>query len=182
MLVQLRQVAGMSKIEPHTARIRAFRRDESGATAIEFAIIAPVLFFTLLSLVEIGVLGMMTSGLDNAVVEASRRIRTGEADAAGSAAAFEDQICANMGGAMNACRDRLTVSVQRYSAFSSAGAAATAAPAGEFDKGGANDIVLVKADYRWPLLTPFVATAYNRDAPLEVTIASRAAFKNEPFQ
>lgn len=172
----------MSKIEPHTARTRAFRGNESGAAAIEFALIAPVLFFTLLSLVEIGVLGMMTSSLDNAVVDVSRRIRTGSSDAATSAAGFEDQICDAMGGVVTGCRDRLTVSVQRFSAFSSAGAAAAAAPAGEFDKGGANDIILVKADYRWPLMTPFVATAYDRNAPLEVTIASRAAFKNEPFQ
>lgn len=172
----------MFKIEAHTARTRAFHRDESGTAAIEFAIIAPVLFFTLLSLVELGVLGMMTSGLDNAVIDASRRIRTGAGDAASSAAGFEDQICDKMGGALTACHERLTVSVQKFSAFASAGAAASAVPAGEFDKGGANDIILVKANYRWPLLTPFVATAYNRDAPLEVTIASRAAFKNEPFQ
>jgi len=172
----------MFKIEAHTARTRAFRRDESGAAAIEFAIIAPVLFFSLLSLVELGVLGMITSGLDNAVVEVSRRIRTGSDDAASSASSLEDQICERMGGAVSACRDRLTVSVQRYSAFSSAGAAAAAAPAGQFDKGGANDIIIVKADYKWPLMTPFVATAYNRDGPMEVTIASRAAFKNEPFQ
>ncbi|HKP79636.1 MAG TPA: TadE/TadG family type IV pilus assembly protein [Phenylobacterium sp.] len=172
----------MSKIEPHAARIRAFRADQNGTAAIEFAIIAPVLFFTLLSLVELGVLGMMTSALDNAVVEVSRRIRTGGADAATSASSFEDQICDRMGGAITGCRDRLTISVQKFSAFSSAGAAASAPPAGQFDKGGANDIVLVKADYRWPLMTPFVATAYNRDGPLEVTIAARAAFKNEPFQ
>lgn len=172
----------MFKIKAHAARAKAFRQDESGASAIEFALVSPLLFFTLLSLVELGVLGMMTAGLDNAVIDASRRIRTGRADAATSAAGFENQICDRMGGVLVNCQDRLVVSVQKYSAFATAGAAASAAPAGEFNKGAASDIILVKADYRWPLMSPFVATAFNRNGPLEVTISSRAAFKNEPFQ
>lgn len=172
----------MLKIEAHTARTRAFRQDESGAAAIEFALVAPVLFFALLSLFEIGVLGMMTTGLDHAVIESSRRIRTGRDDAATSAATFEDQICGRLGSAMVSCRDRLVVSVQRFSTFGGAATAATSQPAGQFDKGGPSDIILVKANYKWPLMTPFVATAYNREGPREVTIASRLAFKNEPFE
>lgn len=172
----------MFKIKVQILRARAFRRNESGSAAIEFAIIAPVLFFALFSLLEIGVLGMMTSGLDNAVIETSRRIRTGRDDAADSAAAFEDQICNRLGGAAVSCRERLVVSVQKFSAFSSAAVAANAQPLGQFDKGGPSDIILVKANYKWPLMTPFLAAAYSRNGPLDVTIASRVAFKNEPFE
>ena len=170
----------MFKINAHVARVRAFRGDENGAAGIEFALIAPLLFFALLSLIEIGVLGMMTSGLNNAVVDASRRIRTGREDAATSASTFEDQICARL--PFTSCRDRLVVSVQKFSGFANASSAVTAAPQGQFDKGGPSDIILVKADYKWPLLTPFVATAYERDGPTEITISSRFAFKNEPFE
>src|SRR5688500_3995883 len=101
----------MFKIQAHSARTRAFRRDENGTAAIEFAIIAPVLFFALLSIIEIGVLGMVTSALDHSVVEASRRIRTGSDDAASSASAFEQQICEKMSSVVKGCEDRLTVSV-----------------------------------------------------------------------
>jgi Flp pilus assembly protein TadG len=170
----------MVKINAHFARIRAFRGDESGAAAIEYAIIAPVLFFALLSLIEIGVLGMMTSGLDNAVIDASRRIRTGRSDAASSASAFEDQVCGRL--PLTSCRDRLVVSVQKFSGFATAGAAVAAAPQGQFDKGGPSDIILVKADYKWPLITPFLATAYHRSGPMDVTVSARFAFKNEPFE
>ncbi|MBU1377942.1 MAG: pilus assembly protein [Alphaproteobacteria bacterium] len=172
----------MLKIEAHKARAKAFHRDENGAAAIEFALVAPVLFFALLSLFEIGALGMMTSGLDNAVIDASRRIRTGRSDAATTASTFEQQICDRMGGAVTSCRDRLVVSVQKYSAFASASAAATSQPAGQFDKGRASDIILVKANYKWPLMSPFLATAYGRNGPMDITIASRVAFKNEPFE
>ncbi|TAJ73188.1 MAG: pilus assembly protein [Phenylobacterium sp.] len=172
----------MFKIKAHIGSVRAFRRDERGASAMEFALIAPMLFFVLLSIIEVGVLGMISTGLDNAVIDSSRRIRTGRDDAANSASAFEDQICSRLGGALTSCRDRLVVSVQRYASFATAGAAATSQPLGQFDKGGPSDIILVKANYKWPLMSPFVATAFKRSGPLEVTLASRVAFKNEPFE
>lgn len=149
---------------------------------MEFALVAPLLFFSLFSLIEIGVLGMMTSSIDNALVEASRRIRTGRDDAAASAIEFEGQICQQMGGSENACRQRLVVSVQKFGTFSSANAVIDSQPDGSFNKGEAGDIVIVKANYTWPLITPFLATAFNRNGPMEVTIASRTAFKNEPFE
>jgi len=164
------------------AGARDFSKDQRGASAIEFALVAPLLFFALLSLLEIGVLGMVTTSLDNGLIEASRRIRTGASDAPTSASGFEDQVCAAMANIFGSCRDRLVISVQKYSAFASAGAAVSARPAGEFNRGAANDIILVKADYRWPLMSPFVAIGYNRNSPLEVTVSSRVAFKNEPFE
>lgn len=172
----------MFKIQPQTTRDRAFHRNEDGAAAVEFALIAPILFFTLLSLLEIGVIAMLTTGLDGAVIEASRRIRTGRDDAATSAATFEEQICSNLGVAFSSCPERLVISVERFTAFSNAAAAAAAQPNGQFNKGGPSDIIFVKANYTWPLMSPFVATAYGRTGPLQVTIGSRAAFKNEPFQ
>lgn len=157
----------------------AFRRDERGATAIEFAFVAPILIFALISLLEIGMLGMMITGVDAAVVEAARRIRTGRSDAATSAQAFEDQVCASMGGSLASCRNRMTVSVKRYSRFADANAVAASPPDGSFDKGGPGDIVIVKVNYRWPLITPLLGAMQS--GPGEVTIPARAAFKNEPY-
>ncbi len=157
-------------------------RNTRGATAVEFAFVAPVLVFSLLSLVEIGMLGMMTSGVNNAVVETARRIRTGREDAAANATGFKDQICARLGSNITACRARLQVSVQKFTRFTDAATVAAAAPNGAFDPGEAGDIIVVKANYSWPLMTPFLATANGRDGPMSVVIASRVAFKNEPFE
>ncbi|WP_293676089.1 TadE/TadG family type IV pilus assembly protein [uncultured Phenylobacterium sp.] len=164
------------------ARESAFRRDERGATALEFALVAPLLCFALLSLVEIGVLGMMASGLDNAVAEVARKIRTGQGSAPTDVGSFEDQVCANLGGNVSGCRARLVVSAQTFSKFVDAGASVTSPPNGDFDKGGAGDIVIVKADYNWPLITPFMATGYPHAGPMSVTLGTRLAFKNEPFK
>lgn len=172
----------MSRFHAKTSHRRGFRHDDRGATAIEFAFVAPVLFFALLSMIEIGMIVMMSSGLDNAVYEAARRIRTGREDAATSATTFEDQVCANLGGSLNSCRERVVTSVDKFTDFSGANAATNTPPNGSFDKGGAGDIIIVKVDYRWPLMSPFVATGYSRPGPMEVTLGSRAAFKNEPFE
>ncbi len=164
------------------AALAQFRRDERGATAIEFAFVAPLMFFALLSLVEIGMLGMMSSGLDNAVVETARRLRTGRDDGAMTADSFETQICDRMGGNASACRNRLTIGVQKFPRFADANAVVAAQPDGTFNKGGAGDIVVVKVNYRWPLMTPFIATAYGREGPMEITLGSRVVFKNEPYE
>ncbi|MBW8814549.1 MAG: hypothetical protein JF588_14080 [Caulobacterales bacterium] len=143
---------------------------------------APLLFFGLLSLLEISMLAMMTSGLDNAVLEASRRIRTNRDDVATSAAAFKDQICDQLGGDLVSCRSRVAIGVQRFSKFIDAGSVATSPPDGSFNAGHAGDIIIVKVDYQWPLMTPFLATAFGRSGPMSVTLGSRLAFKNEPYQ
>lgn len=161
---------------------RIFRRDEGGATAVEFALVAPILIFALLSLVEIAMMAMITSGLDNAVVESARRIRTNRDDVATSAADFTNQICGQLGGDMTTCRSRLTIGVLKFSKFLDASSLANSPPDGTFDKGAAGDIIIVKVDYQWPLMTPFLATAFERSGPLTVTLGSRLTFKNEPYQ
>jgi len=87
-----------------------------------------------------------------------------------------------MGGSNGPCHDRLTTSVQKFSRFADVGATVGSAPANQFDKGSPGDIIVVKADYRWPLMTPFVATAFHRNGPLSITLGSRVAFKNEPYK
>jgi Flp pilus assembly protein TadG len=160
---------------------RSFLSDNRGATAVEFAFVAPVLCFALLSTLELGVLGLVTSGLDNAVIGVARTIRTGQASAPTDATSFEGQVCARMSGVMVDCRDRLRISVQRFNRFADANAVANAAPDGSFNKGVAGDIVVVKANYHWPLMTPLVAQAYQRAGVMEIVIGARLAFKNEPF-
>ena len=171
----------MSHAAHQSVRRGGFRHDERGATAVEFALVAPLLCFALLSIVEIGMMGMISSGLDNATIEVARRIRTGRSDGPTSASTFEDQVCARLGGDVSACHTRLVISVQKYTKFFDAGGSVTAQPDGSFNKGGAGDIIIVKANYTWPLMSPFVATAFHRNGPMSVTLGSRIAFKNEPF-
>jgi len=69
LFAQLWQTGRMSHLAHQRVRRRGFRRDERGATAVEFALVAPLLCFMLLSIVEIGMLAMMSSALDNSVID-----------------------------------------------------------------------------------------------------------------
>jgi Flp pilus assembly protein TadG len=160
---------------------RNLLRDRSGASAVEFAMIAPLLIFILVSIFELGGLALISGGLDTAVNDISRLIRTGQTPGPVSAASFENMVCARMGGNVTDCMTRMTVSVSKFGGFGNANAFATAPPDSSFDKGGAGDIIVVKVDYNWSVISPMLAPAYPSPAPFTLTISSRAAFKNEPF-
>lgn len=57
---------------------KRFVRDPEGATAVEFALVAPIFFATLLSIIEITMIFGTTVMLDAAANRASREIRTGK--------------------------------------------------------------------------------------------------------
>src|SRR6185503_11143292 len=82
---------------------RNLLRDRSGASAIEFAMIAPLLIFMLVGIFELGTLALISSGLDNAVNNISRQIRTGQTPGPTSAASFENMVCTDMGGNVADC-------------------------------------------------------------------------------
>lgn len=164
-------------------RVRRFGQDERGGAAIEYALLAPILIFLLFATIEVGLVGMMSAGLDNGVTQAARMIRTGQDDGPVDNAGFEGLVCTSLGGDTAECRSRLQVSVRRYATFAQAVAAAQSPPDGAFDKGEAGDIIMVRAAYRWPMITPTLGVLGEpRPAPFEVTLDARAAFKNEPYK
>lgn len=59
-------------------------RSDQGSAAIEFAFIAPVFFALMLGILEIGVMTFGQFALQNAVIDAGRLIRTGQANAVAS--------------------------------------------------------------------------------------------------
>jgi Flp pilus assembly protein TadG len=160
---------------------RGFGRSEDGATAIEFALVAPMLIALFLATIQIGVLELMSANRDAAVMSTARKIRTGQSDRPTGAAAFKEAICDQMVDGRTACRDRLAISVQKVSNFGAAGDAADAAPTGQYDVGGPGDINLVRATYRWPLMLPMYGGGFALAGPTEAIIDARAAFRNEPF-
>jgi Flp pilus assembly protein TadG len=162
--------------------VRLFCRDERGGTAIEFAIVAPVLIFLLFATLEVAIVGMMSAGLDNAVARTGRMIRTGQSDGPNDASQFETFVCEGLGEDNLQCRERLQVSVQRFANFSQATAAASGLPDGSFNKGEAGDIIIVRASYRYPLLTPQLGFYGTPSQAGEVLLDARTAFKNEPFE
>jgi Flp pilus assembly protein TadG len=161
---------------------RLFRRDDRGATAIEFAFVAPLVIVLVVATIEVGVMEVMSSNLDAAVMVVARKIRTGTADRPTTSSAFVDMICANMVDSTANCHSRLATSVQNVTNFGSAVTASKATPVGQFYASGPGDIVLIEATYNWPLVLPMYAGNFRLSGPNTAQIDARAAFRNEPYQ
>lgn len=161
-------------------------KDQEGATAIEFGILALPFFLLLFGILELAGIFFVSSKLQNGVSEASRRVRTGEF--VGDKDDLKDLICAQMtpGGAasdVTTCMDRLDVTVQTLGGFStSVSFTDSGSSTSDVASTSGGDTVLLEAVYDFPLALPGSFTRMaNTDSGNIRELKVVTAFKNEPF-
>lgn len=175
------------------ARLRAqalrFARATGGATAVEMALIAMPFFALVFGIIELALIFLVSTSLDNATAEAARTIRTGQLQtgAAATSAAFKTAICNNFPWLPSDCSANLSVDVRTFSSFASVTAPQPVVnqvfnPAAlTFSPGGPGDIVVVRAYYQWPLVAPLMSQALQSISGGKALITSTATFRNEPY-
>lgn len=169
------------------ARAARFARDRKGATAVEFAFVAAPFFVLVFAILEIALIFFASAIIEEAVADAARDIRTGELQSSGqSEADFRALICARMQG-VGDC-DRLSIDVRTFENFASTQFDPPIDPDGElddsgfsFNPGGAEDIVVVRVFYDWPLMGPGALNGLANLPGNRRLIASATAFRNEPY-
>ncbi|WP_051242136.1 TadE/TadG family type IV pilus assembly protein [Stappia stellulata] len=166
--------------------LRLILRDREGTTAIEFGFVAIPFFLLLFGLIEIGLSLFADQVLNNAVLDASRLIRTGQAHAQGfDVGAFKTKVLENMSG-FPVSEDRLTIDVERVDSFSGY-ASKPLIEDGEmtddvgYNHGEAGDIVIVRALYKWPMISALMKTNYADLGSGDRLLVATAVFRNEPF-
>ncbi|MFN3816676.1 TadE/TadG family type IV pilus assembly protein [Brevundimonas sp.] len=165
-----------------------FRRDQSGATAIEFAFVAAPFFLMMFALIELGVLFVVDVALESAVSQTGRLVRTGQAhERAMSVSEFKEAVCGRMGVFESQCDERLLVDVRVIPRFTGQTPPDPLDENGELSEsglrfaiGGPGDIILLSAWYPQPLFTPLVSQGAERVAGHRVLNVT-TAFRNEPF-
>ena len=173
-----------------------FARAERGATAVEFGLVSLPILAMIFGLIEIALVFMVATTLDQATQAAARQIRTGEfqSGAAPSQTNFKALVCQNMTWLQSSCAADLWLDVQTFSSYAALSAApavppstfnvvAPATPATCFQPGTAGDIVLVRAYFEWDLFTPLLSTAFQNmgSGSGKRLISSTTAFRNEPY-
>ncbi|HKU65582.1 MAG TPA: TadE/TadG family type IV pilus assembly protein [Rhizomicrobium sp.] len=184
---------------------RRLRTDANkGSAAIEFAMVAPVFLLIIMATIETGIVFFAQSALQNAVNDAARLVRTGQTacfskDSGGNclgitADEFRKQVCDEVVMLLHACKkdvngnSDLQFDVKAYSA--GFGGVSNSSPLDgnkdlpnltAFDTGGACDVVLVRAFYRWPIATPFLGFLLANMKGSNHLLATAAAFRNEPY-
>lgn len=144
--------------------------------------------FMMFAVLEIGLVFVIDSVLENAVIETGRLVRTGRAQAQGlNAATFKTSLCGRMSIFSSDCPARVTVDVREIPQFTNpnvpdpmAGGAFNDS-AVTYDAGAAGSIVIVRAWYKQPLLTPFLSQGLSRLNDGSAMLTATTAFRNEPF-
>jgi Flp pilus assembly protein TadG len=173
---------------------RPIAKNEDGVTAIEFAMIAPVFFFLMGSLMETGIMLFAEYVMQTSVQEAARFVRTGQAQTAGTtSAAFKTKIC-DTATVISNCSARVTVSMISRASFAQL---ATAVPSylnvgsdygagtgsnASHSCGNSEQAVALIATYDWDFTMPWLANHFgNVDGDTKRRLAGIYMFQNEPF-
>ena len=168
--------------------LKRFLRAREGATAVEFGLLALPFFLLTFGLAEVALIGFAQTSLDYAVSETARQIRTGQAqNAAATADQIKAQLCTKLTNLIPMdCNNNLYLDVKAFQSYVSAtntnpvqnGNFDTAGF--DFNPGGRNDVVVVRAFYKWQVLTPMFQTVFANVGTQRV-LASSMMFRNEPF-
>jgi Flp pilus assembly protein TadG len=170
-------------------RLRGFLKAQGGQAAVELALVATPFFLLLFGIVELGLIFLASSSLENATAQAARTIRTGsfQNGSAPTSAALKSAICANFTWMPGSCSSNLYLDVRTFSSFSTV-SAAQPVQNGVFNPsalscnpGGPGDIVVVRAYYLWPLVAPLMSKALQQVDNGKTLITSTATFRNEPY-
>jgi Flp pilus assembly protein TadG len=171
--------------------LRRFVRARRGSAAVEFAIVVVPFFLLTFGLAEVSMIGFVQTSLDFAVSETARQIRTGEAQMNGvSQGEIEEQLCEEITSfVVLTCGGNLFLDVDRFDSFVDASNASSPIQNGEFQDSGfgytpgaASDIVVVRAYYRWQIMTPLFENVFSNVSGGERILISTMMFRNEPYQ
>lgn len=167
---------------------RAFGRDTTAATAVEFALVAFPFFISILAIYDISNAYMASTALENGTLRIARQIKTGEIQAQNlTPAMFRQRLCDEVSELL-ACDQRLQVDVRPFAQFNQANlpmplvnADGTYNSPFQFDPGTSNQVILMRSFYLWHLATPFFGALFSNNASNSYLMTAAAAFRNEPF-
>lgn len=166
--------------------IRRFLAETSGASAVEFALLAVPFLAIVFAVMEVAFMFFVDSALDGALQRASRHVRTGDAASNGwTLSTFKQDVCNEMVFSFG-CSDRLLVRTTVMSDFSSAHYVSAVvngklSVAESFSPGTASDYMLIQAFLPWDSLLAFAGVNAHTLSDGTYVLSAAALFRNEPF-
>ncbi|WP_375461747.1 TadE/TadG family type IV pilus assembly protein [uncultured Enterovirga sp.] len=175
--------------------LTAFRRSESGATAVEFGFLALPFLFLMFAIMEIAMVFWSTQVLETAVANAARQIYTGQfqTDSANAnktsaelATTFKNNLCSNVTTLFDCSKVAIDIRPASFSdsppsPIKTTGAAKTYDPSGfGYQAVGAKQIALVTAAMEYPVMVKMLAGTAGLTNGNRIIMAT-AAFKTEPY-
>ena len=182
------------KVSKLTARaairigLKRFTREQNGAAAIEFGLVAAPFLALLFAIMETAFVFFAGQSLEYAAAQSGRLIMTGQADSGGwDQAAFKSQVCSKI-IALFDCNSKLYVNVQKFASFSSASTTPPYANGQldtskvKYEPGLPGDVIVVQLYYQWPIYVSLLnGSLSNQNGGHRLLVATNA-FRNEPYK
>jgi hypothetical protein len=170
--------------------LRRWRSDDQGVTALEFGMVAAPFFMLLFGIIGIGLYFFTTFTLENAVEQASRILRTGQAQQANmTAEQFKTKICELVPGFVD-CAGKLKVNVKSFEDSEDITPASlprcldgggNLSSATEYDPGGASKVVLVWVCFEWEFAKSIPFLNFSDMSSGGRLIQATTTFRSEPY-
>ncbi len=174
----------------------AFRRDDRGATAIEFAIVAVPFLTIIMATMEVGIHYFAARTMDSGVDKVARLLRTGQMPPSSAVGQFRQALCdeAGVGGTLFLfdC-NKFKIDVREIARFTPQ--TTPRKPDGSLDEGalqfspgGPETVNMVRVYYEWPAFlnwAGFDADDNDMSVPEwsgnKRLFAAVSMYRNEPF-
>lgn len=166
--------------------MKKFIKKEDGTTAIEFSLLVIPYLMLSLGIIELAVMYTSASLLEGATGSAARMVRTGQIqqDGGDPETLFRDEMCSYATVLIN-CNDVVieVIPMDSFADFDSY------APSYDgdgnlvsqgFDAGGSNDRILIRAAYRYQMMTPFIG-AIMGGPDQSLLFMSTVVMQTEPY-
>jgi Flp pilus assembly protein TadG len=167
--------------------LRRFARQEDGATAVEFAMIAAPFLALVFAIIETAIVFFAGQALETAVADSSRLIMTGQAQTQGlSQSAFKDAVCAKIFGLFD-CQNGIYIDVKTFTNFGNVTMTNPIDANGNlqnnftYNPGGPCNIVVARLFYQWPVYVSLMGFDLQNMTGGRRLLTATAAFRNEPY-
>lgn len=166
---------------------RRFVRQQDGAAAVEFALVAAPFLALTFAIMETAFVFFAGQTLEATAADSARLIMTGQAQTTGfSKADYKTAVCSRVFGLFD-CANGMNVDVKTYSSFSAVNNTSPVVN-GELDTsnmtynpGGPNCIVVVKLYYQWPIYVPMMGNKLSNLNGNKRLLVATSVFRNEPY-
>ncbi len=169
------------------ATARRLARQEDGAAAVEFAMVAAPFLAMVFAIIETSIVFFAGQALETAAADSARLIMTGQAQNGGyDQNKYKTEVCKKIYGLFN-CNAGLYVDVKSYPNFASVPTAkpitnGTMDTSTSYSPGSPGDIVVVKLMYQWPVYVSLLGLNLSDLSGGKRLLMSTVAFRNEPYK
>lgn len=168
---------------------KKFSRSEDGSMVVPFALWAPLFIMIMVSTIELGTMTLRHSALERALDQAVRDVRLGTGTTY-SHTQLKRMIC-NHAAVLPECNSKLQLEMvllhmdnwrEPDATADCVNVARQATPQRNFDSGEANDVMLLRACYKYDPFSPagYLGGAMRTDGDGYVALVTNSSFVQEP--